>query len=120
MNELLIEPSAENADPKDPNWIAAVDELRRALKRDFDVLPTPQAEVAGKKGVEAVTGIILALGSSGAISAALGAFNAWLKIGRQRSLKLRMKTGDEEKVVELSSNGLSPAEFESLIKKFGK
>ena len=120
MTQLIIQPGGEDADPSDPKWAAAVDELRRALAREVGLVPTPPAEVARNKVFELIAPIILALGSSGAIGAVVAIFNGWLKSGRKRSLKLKMKTGDVEKVVELTSDGLSAGEFEALVKKFGK
>jgi Effector Associated Constant Component 1 len=75
------------------------DALSRAVE-GYDAEAAP----ASKTGLEA---IILALGSAGAITAAVEAFKVWLSRDRSRHVVLSWADGDEEHRIELVGDRLS-------------
>jgi hypothetical protein len=77
--------------------------LRDALSRAVEGYHA-EAAPAGTTGLEA---IILALGSAGAITAAVEAFKAWLSRDRSRHVVLSWADGDEEHRIELVGDRLS-------------
>ena len=115
--ELIIQPSSADRAPNDPRSrrAAEVDELRSALKRKVEVLPTPAATVDGKKGVEVATMIIVALGNAGVFAAVTSIYNGWLNQGRGRTATLTVKDGDREKTIDLKTEGMSAATFEKIV-----
>jgi hypothetical protein len=78
-------------------------ELHDALSRAVEGYDA-EAAPAGKTGLEV---IILALGSAGAITAAVEAFKAWLNRDRSRHVVLSWADGDEEHRIELVGDRLS-------------
>ena len=62
-----------------------------------------------------VTTIILALGSAGAFTAAIKIFNAFLKRGRKRKVKLRAVVDGKEKIIELETEGMSQDQTKELV-----
>jgi hypothetical protein len=74
----------------------------------------PDAEVtqAVAKGVEA---IILALGSAGAIAAAVEALRLWLARDRGRRVQLSWTVGGERREVELAADRMSEAGARELL-----
>lgn len=106
---IVIEPRSEDYDPNDPRWLDAVEQLKRDLKRalsDQDgALTTRERDAAGYKG--GIEEIILALGTSGAISAAVVAFKAWLADGRKRQIVVTTRDGSQVTEVSVMAVGMS-------------
>lgn len=104
--ELVFEPTSELFDAGDDRWLeqttSLLDDLRREAGevRRQDVRPSE-----GDKG--AVAAIILALGSSGAIAAAVTVFKAWLSRDRTRSIRMKRTVGGKTEVVEFTATAIS-------------
>jgi hypothetical protein len=88
---LQLTPGSDRFDPNDVRWARQVDGLWRALAEQAGVVQRSIVQVPGKKG--GVDVIILALGSAGAISAAVEVIRMWL--GRDRSRSVEITTVDD-------------------------
>jgi hypothetical protein len=106
--EVVVEPTSSDFESDDPGWRAQTLALRRALQNaDIDGLRREEAPSEGyKSGVET---LIIALGSSGAITAAVEVLRAWLLRDRSRRLRLRYQEGDRQVDVELDGTTVSDA-----------
>ena len=118
--EVIIEPSSEDFDADDPRWSRQLDELFSLLKTEVDVRRETPTSIEGKKGDPLSVAIILALGSSGAIAAVSRMFSDWLKHGRKRVIKARMKDGDVVREFEVSADGMSAKFVEAVMRKLAK
>lgn len=109
--ELVLEARTDKYDPQDDRWHDQVAELLSELNRGGGKVRQESESVAGKKGD--VSTIILALGSAGAITAAVEIVRAWL--ARDQTRSLRVKRGDD--VIELDANRLSDGTFREFALK---
>jgi hypothetical protein len=107
--EILIEPRSSDYDPSDHRWLAGVDDLKRLVKtalRDEDGdLIERETIVEGHKG--GIAELLLALGTSGAISATVMAFRAWLAGGRNREIVVTRREGDKQTRISVKTVGVS-------------
>ena len=97
--KLTVDPRNDQYDPDDDRWLDQVAMLYQALDAQVDVLRS-QRQVQGAKG--AVDQLILALGSAGAIQAAVDCFRAWLARDRDRRIDVRWNSGGAERSVTLT------------------
>lgn len=88
----------------DQRWRNQVDGLLADLKRNAGEVRREITPVPGKKG--GVEEIILALGSSGAITAAITIFRAWLARSADRSIEIEGKVGDRAVKLKLSGQNI--------------
>jgi hypothetical protein len=88
----------------DQRWRNQVDGLLADLKRNAGEVRREITPVPGKKG--GVEEIILALGSSGAITAAIAIFRAWLARSADRSIEIEGKVGDRAVKLKLSGQNI--------------
>jgi hypothetical protein len=106
--EIVVEPHSLDHDPSDARWIDALDELKAGVKaalRDEDGdLDERETDVEGHKG--GVDLLVLALGSSGAITAAASAFKAWLVSGRNREIVIKRREGGRVTEVSVKTVGI--------------
>jgi hypothetical protein len=116
-SEIVIQPRSEDLDPSDRRWIEAVADLKREVKealRDEDgTLQERETPMAGTKG--GVPELVLALGTSGAISAAVVAFKAWLAQGRSREIRIQRREGGKTTEVSITGVGLNEKHFVEQI-----
>jgi hypothetical protein len=118
--EIRIEPQSEEYDPNDSRWLETVDALKHDLRRklpDHDGdLRERERIVPGQKGVE--VDLVLALGSSGAIAAAIEVIKAWLADGRNttRRLVCERRAGTHVKRVVVTVDGIGEKEAFDLMK----
>lgn len=84
--EIFIEATHPKFDPNDSRWKDQVAELTRNLQGKAGSVRRQETSEAGTKGGAAA--IILALGTSGAVTAAVQIFVAWLKRDKDRSVTL--------------------------------
>lgn len=113
--ELVLEATTDRFDPDDERWQRQVAQLRGELARDVGGVRLERTPVAGTKG--GVQGIIMALGSAGAITAAVEVFRTWLSLSRDRSLRVRW-TGDDgrEQTVSLSGSSVDDEAMQNLTR----
>ncbi len=112
--EVSIEPSSTDFDANDQGWRAQVVALRTALHdADLDdVRRRERPEPGHKAGVEEV---ILTLGTSGAITAAVEVIRAWLARDRTRRLTVRYRDGDRDVSVDVDGTTVSDETMKSAL-----
>jgi Effector Associated Constant Component 1 len=112
--ELVVEPRSERFDEADGRWREQVGAFYRELRRDVGAVRRERAPEAGAKG--ATTDIILALGSSGAITAAVTMFKAWLARDKTRVLELEWTDGDQARKLSIRGTDLDEDTFDELVR----
>ena len=110
--EITIEAHNENYDESDDRWIDQVDELIADCEREAGEVQKEVQAVEGKKG--GVEAIILALGSAGALTAAVDIFKAWILRDRSRNLTLKITTPEGVQEWVVSGNAMD----NDVIEKF--
>jgi hypothetical protein len=89
--EVALAASDEDYDPDDPGWRQQLGTLHRALvDAEVDIHLRDQP-VEGEKG--GVTELVLTLGTSGAISAAVAVLQSWLSRERRRQVVVTVDDG---------------------------
>ena len=112
--EIEFEPVSRSFDPGDDRWIEQKNQLLDDLRRDAGQVRTQHGSPeAGAKGD--VASIILALGSAGAITAAVQVFRAWLSRDRNRSLVFTSTIDGKTETREITVNNVSEKTFRELI-----
>ena len=111
--KLTVDPRNDQYDPDDDRWLDQVAMLYQALDAQVDVLRS-QRQVQGAKG--AVDQLILALGSAGAIQAAVDCFRAWLARDRDRRIDIRWNSGGVERSVTLTGEAIDIATIQDVAK----
>jgi hypothetical protein len=101
---LVVTPLSDDYDPTDSRWRGEVGSLVRALEQE---VPVEQQATAAEGKKFGVVELIAVLGSAGAISAALQAFQAWLKRDRSRRLTLRWDIDGQPGCIELDGEAAS-------------
>jgi hypothetical protein len=112
--ELFIEPISERFEDDDPRWRDQVVALLRDLRDESVDVQTRSTPVAGAKGP--VSEIVLALGSSGALTAAVTMFRAWLARDRTRSLTIAWQDGDNRRSVSVQAHDMDADVFEDIAR----
>ena len=113
--EVEIAASSEKFELTDERWIDQVNELYKDLHHEAgSVRIEGEAEEGSKGGFET---IILALGSAGAITAAVEIFKAWLSRDRGRNLKITVKSGDQTDVYEVGGVGADLGTLKEFMKE---
>lgn len=113
--EIRIEPGSDKFDRNDSNWMEQVDSLYSDLRQEVGKVSMKVQPVEGHKGGVDPASIILALGSAGAITAAVQMFQAWLSRDRTRSLTLSVSKGGEEQTITVSGKGMNEAVITELM-----
>ena len=121
--EFRLTASNSDYDPGDDRWLDQVAQLIEDLNDTADEVRKDTTPVAGRKGGE-VEAIILALGSAGAISAAVEIFKAWLARDQKREIEISVQSGDDTKTVRVSANRMDTDTvttfMEHALKKLSK
>lgn len=101
--ELIFKPANKLFSESDERWQAQVQTLLQDLRNAGGQVKQDYKPVPGAKG--GVAEIILALGTSGALSLAVMAFKTWLARDRNRSIVIRTsKTGTGDEMVITGEN----------------
>lgn len=88
----------------DQRWRNQVDGLLADLKRNAGEIRREITPVPGQKG--GIEEIILALGTSGAITAAISIFRAWLARSADRTIEIEGKVGGRQVKLKLSGQNI--------------
>jgi Effector Associated Constant Component 1 len=112
--ELVVEPRSDRFEEADARWREQVGALYRDLRRDVGGVRRESTPAAGAKG--ATTDIILALGSSGALTAAVTMFKAWLARDKTRVLELEWMDGDESRKLSIRGTDVREDTFDELVR----
>jgi len=100
--KFQISPINDDYDPNDDRWLDQVNELVYDLQKEVGDVHQESTAVEGKKG--AVAALILALGSAGAIKAAVDMFKTWLDRDQSRELIITVERNGEIETFRVSGN----------------
>lgn len=103
--ELQLAPTSSALPSSDQRWQNQVAQLLNDLRRNAGEVRKEITPVPGQKG--GAEAIILALGTSGAITAAVAIFKAWLGRSGDRVITLKGKIGERAFEVELTGSNIS-------------
>lgn len=101
----------------DRRWRGQVDGLLADLKRDAGEVRKEITPVPGQKG--GAEAIILALGSSGAIAAAVAVFKAWLQRSSDRSIEIEGAIAGREVKLKLTGRNIDETTIRQALKLAG-
>jgi hypothetical protein len=96
----------------DDHWLAQVDDLYRALYEGVPGCRIETRPVAGKKG--GIQALILAIGSAGALTAAVECFKAWLGRDKSRRIELSWTDGDRKRTAVLEGDAVDAATMQQF------
>jgi hypothetical protein len=104
--EIFFEATSDVYDPSDERWQTQVDDLRATLEANVGPVSQNVTPVAGRKG--GISEIVLALGSAGAITAAVEVFKYWLNRDKSRRIRATVTNAKGEKeTVEIDGDNVS-------------
>jgi hypothetical protein len=112
---LVIQPGHEVFDSEE--LAEQVRGLTRALQEDVGGVHIARTPVPGTRG-GGLAEIVLALGTSGAITAAVAAFKHWLDRDKARKIAIKIRTPSRE--IEITANAANLVEVERLIRSAGR
>jgi hypothetical protein len=111
--ELVVEPRSADYDADDDRWRAQVGTLHQELAAQVDTFQRGRS-APGTKGT--VDQVIVALGSSGALTAAIECFRAWLQRDKSRSIDVRWDEGGVERHVTFSGANVDAATVKAITR----
>lgn len=111
--ELQLAPTSSAYPSSDQRWQNQVAQLLNDLRRNAGEVRKEITPVPGQKG--GAEAIILALGTSGAITAAVAIFKAWLGRASDRAIRMKAKVGDRTVEIELSGANISEATLRAAL-----
>lgn len=111
--ELVVEPHNDDYDPADERWRAQVGGFYRELGARVDTYRRGRFS-PGTKGT--VDEVILALGSSGALTAAVECFRAWLQRDKSRRIDVRWDEDGVERHVTFSGDNVDSATVKEIAR----
>jgi hypothetical protein len=117
--EVTISPVTGKFDPEDQRWRDQVAALHAMLSEEAGAVSLRRVARRGAKG--ALDSAILALGSSGALTAAVACFRAWLKRDKTRTLTVTWtdEAGAEHRATVTGDN-LDETSFQALVQAIGR
>jgi len=111
--EITISPINENYDDHDPRWIGQKDELVANIKREVGTVRKETVPVPGQKG--GIESIIVALGSSGVITAVVDTFRAWLGRDRKRQIAITIERNGKKESIIVDGNGIDKSTLKEIF-----
>lgn len=111
--QFKIEPINEDYDPSDDRWLDQVNELVNDLQSDVGNVHKEVQAVEGKKG--GVEALILALGSAGAITAAVDMFKTWISRDQSRELEISVERGGEVQTFRVSGSRMDKDDIRNFM-----
>ena len=109
-----IAPFNESYDQNDHRWLEQVNDLVCDLQHDVGNVHTEVHSVKGMKGLE-VEALILALGSAGAITAAVDMFRAWISRDQSRELEISVEREGETQTFRVSGNRMDKDDIRKFM-----
>ncbi len=105
--------------PDSPQWRREVGALHNDLNRETGSVTTQSAPVPGTRG--GVVEVILALGTSGALVAAVQVLRAWLGRDKTRTLTVTWTDSDGgRRQLTVTGENLDQRSFQALSESIGK
>ncbi|WP_082317760.1 effector-associated constant component EACC1 [Streptomyces sp. NRRL WC-3549] len=116
--EVTVLPGSRRFDPEGQPWHDQVAALHAALREEVGAVVRRGAPEPGEKG--AVEATLLAVGSSGALTAAVACFRAWLARDKTRTLTVTWTddTGAERRL-HVTGDNIDQASFQALTESLG-
>jgi hypothetical protein len=111
--EIQLEPVSHRFDSLDDRWLTQVREFTTELQREVGGVTRHTEAVPGAKG--GIDTIILALGSAGALTAAVEMFKAWLRRDDTRALKVSFSTGGQVQSVEITGEEVDDESVDAIM-----
>ena len=111
--ELVVEPRSDDYEAADDRWRVQVGTLYQELADRVDTYRRGRS-VPGTKGT--VDEVILALGSSGALTAAVECFRAWLQRDKSRRIDVRWDEEGVERHVTFSGDNVDTATVKEIAR----
>ena len=111
--ELVVEPRSDDYEAADDRWRVQVGTFYRELADRVDTYRRGRS-VPGTKGT--VDEVILALGSSGALTAAVECFRAWLQRDKSRRIDVRWDEEGVERHVTFSGDNVDTATVKEIAR----
>lgn len=115
--QLKLVLSSDALPSSDRRWLKQVDGLLAELKRNAGEVRREVTPVAGAKG--GAEAIILALGSSGAIAAAVTIFRAWLTRSADRTIEIEGIVDGREVKLKLTGRNIDETTLRQALKLAG-
>lgn len=111
--EVAILAETARFDSGDARWQDQVAALHAALREEVETVFSRGVPEPGWKGT--VDTVLLALGSSGALTAAVACFRAWLARDKTRALTVTWTDGaGDERSIQVSGDNIDQASFQAL------
>jgi len=111
--ELVVEPRSDDYEAADDRWRVQVGTFYQELADRVDTYRRGRS-VPGTKGT--VDELILALGSSGALTAAVECFRAWLQRDKSRRIDVRWDEEGVERRVTFSGDNVDTATVKEIAR----
>lgn len=111
--ELQLAPSSTAFSSSDLRWQKQVAQLLNDLRRGAGEVRREITPVPGQKG--GAEAIILALGTSGAFTAAVAIFRAWLGRATDSAIQMTAKVGDRTVEINLTGTNISEATLRAAL-----
>ncbi len=110
--EFTLEPHSDRYDDDDERWQNQVADLVSGLRQEVTGVRQGRTTVEGAKG--GVESVIVALGSAGAITAAVEFFRSWLHRDRSRSLDISWAAEDGLRRVSIRGDAVDQATLQMV------
>ena len=103
----------------DDRWRSDLAELQYLLRRELRDETQEPPPAAGNRGAAEISDVIVALGSAGAMTAAVEVFKSWINArpGRRQVKVSVEEAGAPTRTVTVEADGLGAVELESLAAK---
>lgn len=111
--ELVVEPRSDDYEAADDRWRVQVGTFYQELADRVDTYRRGRS-VPGTKGT--VDELILALGSSGALTAAVECFRGWLQRDKSRRIDVRWDEEGVERHVTFSGDNVDAATVKEIAR----
>lgn len=112
--EFTIDAYSEKYNPSDSRWIEQVNDLISDCQRQVGRVRAERKPQEGMKG--GFESIVVALGTGGAITAAVDLFKAWLSRDQSRCLKVKFGEGAEAREFELTGVSINEDVLQQFVK----
>ncbi|MFF2641745.1 hypothetical protein ACFVUB_18065 [Streptomyces niveus] len=116
--EVGIKPGTDCFDAEDERWLRQIADLVTTLREEVGAVSHSRIPEPDTKG--ASSQLILALGSAGALTAAVNCFRAWLRRDKTRTLTVTWDDDGTEQTVTVTGDGIDQASFQALAEGIGK
>lgn len=117
--QVTIAPATGRFDAEDQRWLDQVVALVTDLRKEVGGVAQRRLPQPDTKG--AVSEVILALSSAGAVTAAVECFRAWLGKDKTRALTVTWPRDDgTEQTVTVTGDGIDQASFQALAEAIAR